>query len=375
MSAQSQRAHGPLSLTLACIGGLLGSISAWAPPLKRSPPTSEERLSEAWRARLTPLPLPPPTYLSAPPLKELSGFVESALHPGVFWAHNDSLDAPRLFALNAQGGLITERRVLGAENIDWEDIGVARGQAQGLVFVADSGDNFHWRKERSVYVVREPESLEGEAPLHVVAKLPYVFPQALKERVGRPPLALKERCRDSEALFWAEGELYLIGKCFWGGRAPLYHLPLSTKTRTHLAQSTLKEAASAPFSAPSQTLTHLQTLELGPSTPPHLWRVTAADFNPHLQELAVLMYGGVWRFEWRASDRQARSSQQGEEGAGPAKKGRGWRFEGGARAKQCEALAWRVSHTSEQKKRGEERSVKLLMGNEQRELFELLLGE
>jgi hypothetical protein len=366
MSAPARRAPPSLSLALASVGVLLGALSWWAPPLKRPAPSPEERLSDAWRARLTPLALSKPTPLSAPPLRELSGLVESARHPGVFWAHNDSLDAPRLFALTSQGALITERRVLGARNVDWEDITVARDHPQGLLFVADSGDNFHWREERSVYVVREPASLEGDAPLSVVARLPYVFPQypqSPQERGVRPPLALKERCRDSEALFWAEDGLYLIGKCFWGGRAPLYQLPLSPKTLAHLREPPLSSSR-APFTAPPQPLKLLQSLELGPSTPPNLWRVTAADFHPQRRELAVLTYGGLWRFKWRSP--QASPEHKGER---VARAGRGWRFEGGARAKQCEALAWR--HEAREAQLSS--PARLLMTNEQRELFELSL--
>ena len=42
-----------------------------------------------------------------PSLPELSGFAASPVHPGIFWAHNDSGNAPALYALRADG---THRR-------------------------------------------------------------------------------------------------------------------------------------------------------------------------------------------------------------------------------------------------------------------------
>ncbi|HNT88181.1 MAG TPA: WD40 repeat domain-containing protein, partial [Candidatus Hydrogenedentes bacterium] len=38
-----------------------------------------------------------------PALTEISGLLDSRQNPGVFWVHNDSGDAPRLYALSHTG--------------------------------------------------------------------------------------------------------------------------------------------------------------------------------------------------------------------------------------------------------------------------------
>ena len=71
---------------------------------------------------------------------------------GVFWAHNDSGDVPRLIALGRDGRLRGEVAVTGAEHVDWEAI-AARGRT---LYIGDIGDNFAQRPEVVVYRVPEP---------------------------------------------------------------------------------------------------------------------------------------------------------------------------------------------------------------------------
>lgn len=64
----------------------------------------------------------PLTTVSDRELPELSGLAASRRWPGVYWAHNDSGDGPRLFAFNRRGQVIARIEVEGAEAVDWEDI-------------------------------------------------------------------------------------------------------------------------------------------------------------------------------------------------------------------------------------------------------------
>ena len=55
---------------------------------------------------------------------ELSGLVLSRSQPGVLWAHNDSGDRARVFALRPNGSVLADLDVPGAEAVDWEDIAI-----------------------------------------------------------------------------------------------------------------------------------------------------------------------------------------------------------------------------------------------------------
>jgi hypothetical protein len=90
--------------------------------------------------------------VQAPGVAELSGLVASRARPGVFWAHNDSGDSPRIFALGRDGGQLAEVAITGAEHVDWEDIAI-RGTT---LFVGDIGDNTAQRPEIAVYRIAEP---------------------------------------------------------------------------------------------------------------------------------------------------------------------------------------------------------------------------
>lgn len=76
-------------------------------------------------------------------LAEVSGIVASRTHEGVLWAHNDSGDEARLYALDARTGEIRGVWALeGAVAIDWEDIALERVEgARDRLWIADVGDN------------------------------------------------------------------------------------------------------------------------------------------------------------------------------------------------------------------------------------------
>jgi hypothetical protein len=88
--------------------------------------------------------------VTAPAATELSGLALS--RSGTLWAHNDSGDGPRVFALDRRGRLQREVAVTGAEAIDWEDIAV-RGRT---IYVGDIGDNLAARPNVTVYRFAEP---------------------------------------------------------------------------------------------------------------------------------------------------------------------------------------------------------------------------
>ncbi len=100
-------------------------------------------------------------------LREVSGLAASAAHPGIFWAHNDSGDSARLFAVRASGEVVGEYAIDGAGAVDWEDIAVAPCADGGgsCVVIGDVGDNPSTRASVDLYRVREPATLESSGNL------------------------------------------------------------------------------------------------------------------------------------------------------------------------------------------------------------------
>jgi hypothetical protein len=85
-------------------------------------------------------------------LRELSGLAASRMHPGIFWAHNDSGDTPRIFAIDRTGARHATTAVNVPQAIDWEDIAIA----DKTIFVGDIGDNTRSRASIVVFRITEP---------------------------------------------------------------------------------------------------------------------------------------------------------------------------------------------------------------------------
>ncbi len=93
--------------------------------------------------------------------KETSGLAASRKNPGVLYAHNDSGDTARIFALDEKGALLGQLGFGGVTAVDWEDIAVGPCAEGSCVFVSDAGDNAKARSDYALYVVPEP-SLDGK---------------------------------------------------------------------------------------------------------------------------------------------------------------------------------------------------------------------
>ncbi|HWI70887.1 MAG TPA: hypothetical protein VNT55_02960 [Baekduia sp.] len=111
--------------------------------------------------------------VSAPEATELSGLVASPTQRGVLWAHNDSGDRARLFALRTDGSLIASLDVPGAEAVDWEDIAVGPGDE---LLVGDIGDNRAARASVDVYRVPEPRLADGPSATAAATRLRMTYP-------------------------------------------------------------------------------------------------------------------------------------------------------------------------------------------------------
>jgi hypothetical protein len=203
-----------------------------------------------------------PGSLSDSRLVEVSGIGASAKNPGTLWAHNDSGDSARLFAITEGGATRVVYTVTGAGAVDWEDLGIGPGPVAGesYLYAGDIGDNGRSRASVTVYRVVEPTVTgSGTQALAGVAALTLRYPDGP---------------RDAEALFVdpTTGELYIISKSGSGGATGIYRAP------ANLAAGT------------TTTLTRVGTLNL-PSGSSNA--VTAADIANDGKSIAVRTYGAV----------------------------------------------------------------------------------
>lgn len=147
--------------------------------------------------------------LEDPSVTESSGIVASRRNAGLFWTHNDSGDAPLLYAFDARGRRRGVWRVAGAQARDWEDIAAGPGTEarRAYLYVGDIGDNRERRAEVVVYRVGEPAVNAGDAAS-----------TKTKPRLTEPAEALRFRYPDAshnaEALLVhpTSGDIYIVTK-------------------------------------------------------------------------------------------------------------------------------------------------------------------
>jgi len=111
-------------------------------------------------------------------VSELSGLAVSRAHPGVLWAHNDSGDTPRIFALGDAGAYLGEVTIRNATAVDWEDLALGPCASGACLYIADFGDNGMSRTNLAIYRVAEP-NVENKPFATIAAdaeKLPFAYP-------------------------------------------------------------------------------------------------------------------------------------------------------------------------------------------------------
>lgn len=102
-------------------------------------------------------------------IEEASGLVASAIHPGVFYVHNDAGNDPEIFAIGAAGQDLGVFEVDGADAVDWEDIARGPCAAGSCLYLADIGDNDKERSSYTIYRAPEPGSVGSNGDVQAVA--------------------------------------------------------------------------------------------------------------------------------------------------------------------------------------------------------------
>jgi len=114
-------------------------------------------------------------------LTEASGLAVSGVHADVVYAHNDSGDGPRFYAMTSTGGSLGAFEVASATAFDWEDLARGPCPSGSCLFLADTGDNLRQRSGYVIYRVPEPPSMLSEARSITPEALPFVYPDGLHD--------------------------------------------------------------------------------------------------------------------------------------------------------------------------------------------------
>ncbi|HMF83566.1 MAG TPA: hypothetical protein VKI01_09845 [Acidimicrobiia bacterium] len=193
-------------------------------------------------------------------LIETSGVAASRRNAGVLWAHNDSGDSARVFAMTTSGGHLGWFTLAGASATDWEDMALGPGPqaGQSYLYLGDIGDNNSVRTSVVVYRVPEPTVDISQPP----------GDNQVLGGVDALVLQYPDGAHDAEALAVdpVNGDIVIVTKNL-SGEAGVYVLRASS---------------------PTSTLTRTGTLELGFAT-----LVTGASVAPDGTAVALRTYGSV----------------------------------------------------------------------------------
>jgi len=208
---------------------------------------------------------------------ESSGLAAGRARPGVFWTHNDSGDAARLYAFDRKGRRLAEVVLEGVHADDWEDIASFRRHGRNLLVVADVGDNNRDRLECSLYLVDEPAVGTPARPVtrtvRVLQRIRFVYE-------GGP-------C-DCEAVGFdpASGRFYFVSK--EGIRCGVYELDVSHGPK---ARSRRRGSAASRRVHRARLIGEIETSP-----------VVAMDMSPDGRRAIILTYADALEFTRREGE-------------------------------------------------------------------------
>jgi hypothetical protein len=221
-----------------------------------------------------------PGSVASPDLIEISGLAASRSQPGTFWAHNDSGDTARVFAMDTAGQSLGTYTLTGAEAIDWEDMAIGPGPQDGAsyLYLGDIGDNASIRAEIVVYRVAEPTVDQASSPLALVG---------VESLVLRYP----DGAHDAETLLVdpVSGDLFIITKDISGGPSRVFRAPASALVAGPVV---LEQVAQIDFASlvPQKVVP-----PDSPPLPTALGKIpTGGDVSPAGDLIAIRTYGTVW---------------------------------------------------------------------------------
>ncbi len=131
-------------------------------------------------------------------LKENSGMV--VLNDSLLLMHNDSGNEPCIYVINDQCHIVHKSCLLGAKNIDWEDM---TRDTKGFIYLADLGNNNNQRSSGTIY----------KASISSILKLDTVIPEKITITYNDsfPPKG-QRLMYDIESLYWHNDSLFFFSK-------------------------------------------------------------------------------------------------------------------------------------------------------------------
>jgi hypothetical protein len=151
-------------------------------------------------------------------------------------------------------------------NLDWEDIAIDGD----TIYVADTGNNFNYRRDLGVYVLKEPNPRQT-LKMRPLAFLPIAYPDQKKFPAEKWEF-------DCECIFVSDGKLYFMTK----------HRPAGNQ-RMPLAGTKL-------YRLDTRKLSEENVLTLVESRGDLTWPL-AADVSPDGKKLAVICANGLFVFD------------------------------------------------------------------------------
>jgi hypothetical protein len=151
-------------------------------------------------------------------IRETSGL---NLHEGILWTHNDSGWSPDLFGMDTlTGAILKQVHVVGAQNIDWEDIA-----SDGThLYLGDFGNNIGNRQDLLIYKIRLSDLDQDSVAAEAIA---FHYP----DQFSFEP-ASQNHNFDMEAMICMGDSLYLFSKNWADQATRVYRLPKIPGTYT-----------------------------------------------------------------------------------------------------------------------------------------------
>lgn len=196
-------------------------------------------------------------------LKECSGIV--MVNRNKMWAHNDGGNAPVLFAVDSLGKILETKRVVGAANVDWEDI----CRDEKYFYIGDFGNNANKRKGLQIYRILNPDSVKDDRVKSETIEFSYA------DQVF--PTSENKMNYDVEAMVNFNDSLFLFTKNRtkpFNGYVYVYKLPAKPG---------------------KYQLSKTDSLFLGKSNA-FEYMITSAAISPNKKNLVLLSYNKLWIF-------------------------------------------------------------------------------
>ena len=162
---------------------------------------------------------------------------------------NDSGNEPTLYFMNQKGEIISERKVTGFKNTDWEDI----TKDEEFIYVADMGNNYDTRRDLSIIKIPINENSK-----YNIEEIKFNYPEQVDFKFNR-----KSRF-DAEALISLGSSLIIFTKNRATKTTDIYKLPKTPGTfraKKIGSLNTQSIVTGADFDPKTQTLVLTSTID------------------------------------------------------------------------------------------------------------------